>query len=57
MATLLTADAVLPMEDAERRSLLQPGAVLVDRGLIAASARPRPARRSRLSVSISPATP
>jgi hypothetical protein len=57
MATLLTADAVLPMEDAERRRLLQPGAVLVDRGLIAASARPRPARRSRLSVSISPATP
>jgi 5-methylthioadenosine/S-adenosylhomocysteine deaminase len=35
MATLLTASAVLPMEDANRRRLLQPGAVLVDRGVIA----------------------
>ena len=40
MATLLTASAVLPMEDTDRRRLLQPGAVLVDRNVIAAVGPP-----------------
>ena len=41
MATLLSASAVLPMEEADRRRLLQPGAVLVDRGVIAAVGPPK----------------